>query len=61
MTWAERAAVDQTLRDFVDAEVARAGIALDTARYNEQHWRECAMASDKKLEEYLASDKKKRR
>ena len=61
MTWAERMASDQSLRDFVDAEIARAGIALDTARYNEAHWRMCAERADEKLTEYLASDKKKRR
>ena len=54
-------AVDETLRDFVAAEIARASIALDTARYNEAHWRMCAERADEKLREYLASDKKKRR
>lgn len=59
MTWAERMASDKTLADFVQAEIARAGIALDTARYNEAHWRDCAMKADEKLAAYVASDKKR--
>jgi hypothetical protein len=35
LTWLERARLDPTLRDFVDAEIARAGIELDTLRYRQ--------------------------
>ena len=37
MTWAERAAQDSTLRDFVDAEIARAGVSADTVRWQLEH------------------------
>ena len=33
LTWIERAQQDASLRAFVDAEIARAGIELDTLRY----------------------------
>lgn len=33
LTWPERAQQDPTLRAFVDAELARAGIELNTLRY----------------------------
>jgi hypothetical protein len=49
LTWTERAAADPSLRAFV-AEIARAGIALDTARYNEAHWRRVAAMLDEKVE-----------
>ena len=33
VSWAERAAEDSSLRTFVEAEIARAGIELDTLRW----------------------------
>jgi len=33
LTWLERAQQDPSLRDFIDAELARAGVAVDTLRY----------------------------
>ena len=42
MTWLERMATDETLRAFVQAEIVRAGIELDTARYNAEHWQHVA-------------------
>ena len=33
LTWVERAQHDPSLRAFVDAEIARAGIELDTLRH----------------------------
>lgn len=59
MTWSERMATDKSLADFVQAEIARAGIALDTAKYNEAHWRTCARIADEKLQTYIAGDKRK--
>ena len=49
LTWVEQMAIDQSLRDFVEAEIARAGIALVTAQANAEHWRTVSMRLDEKL------------
>jgi hypothetical protein len=41
---------DPSLRAFVEAEIARAGISSDTARYNEAHWHAVALALGEKVE-----------
>ena len=43
MTWLERLATDASLPDFVSAEIARAGIELDTLRWQrDQHRQQIA-------------------
>ena len=37
MTWIERLANDQNLRDFVAAEINRATVELDTLRYQNRY------------------------
>jgi hypothetical protein len=60
-TWAERMASDPGLRAFVDAEIARAGIALAAARAAADHWKRVAEALDAKLRELTPSTEKARR
>lgn len=44
----------------LEMELEQARIALDTARYNEAHWKECARIADEKLSAYIKSDKRKK-
>lgn len=37
MTWAEQAMHDRALRCFIDAEIARAGIEVHTAKVEREH------------------------
>ncbi len=48
-SWLERMADDPSLRAFVDAEIARAGIEVATAKGEAEHWRDVAMRLDAKL------------
>lgn len=41
MTWLERLQHDAELQAFVDAEVCRAGIRLDTLEWQHDHDRQC--------------------
>ena len=41
----------------LEAELARTRIELDTAKYNEAHWKDCAMKMKAQLEQYLKQDK----
>jgi hypothetical protein len=49
LSWAERAERDEDLRQFIAGEIVRAGIEVDSARYNEQHWRSVANAQAEKV------------
>lgn len=40
MTWIERLQTDESLRAFVSAEIARAGIEVDTLRWQHDHDRQ---------------------
>lgn len=40
-SWMERMAEDPTLRAFVEAEIARAGLEVDTLRYQRDHHKRC--------------------
>jgi hypothetical protein len=41
LTWAERLQLDPELRAFVDAEITRAGIELDSLKWQRDHGRAC--------------------
>lgn len=56
VTWMEFAQHDGSLRAFVDAEIARAGIALKTATDDAKHWKEVAH----RLHEQVAAAKQRR-
>lgn len=42
--WSEYVQHDPSLQQFIAAEIARAGIALDTAQYERDHWKRVAHA-----------------
>jgi hypothetical protein len=46
-TWAERAQRDESLRAFVDAELVRGGIELDTLRYQVRYLRAAILTAIK--------------
>jgi len=51
VTWVERANQDPGLRAFVDAEIARARIGLDTAAYNTNHYKTIALRLQQQVQE----------
>lgn len=57
VTWLERLATDPSLKAFVEAEIARAKIELDTLRYNVAHWRQVAERLGFELEALKAKKK----
>lgn len=60
IVWAEYVQHDPSLRDFIAAEIARAGIALDTATYNAQHYRHVSERLQQQIDE-LKHQRKARR
>lgn len=61
VTWAERANNDPSLRAFIDAEIARAGIELDTKQYNAGHFKQIAEHWQAKFVELRAHRKTQQR
>lgn len=55
-TWAERMNGDTGLRDFLDAELAKAGIDVAAARANEERERQRANTLQDKLDSMRSSD-----
>lgn len=54
MTWAERMQTDQTLRDFVDAEIARAHVELQALRAEHQRDRDTIEAQEREIKDLRA-------
>jgi len=50
LTWLERAQQDESLRAFVDAEIARAGIEVDTLRYQNRYLKRDLATAIKQLD-----------
>lgn len=61
LTWIERMAADPGLRHFVDAEIARAGIALAAARANAAPWKSVAVRLHEQLKELGPTSERSRR
>jgi len=53
LSWAERAAADESLRVFTEAEVARAVVERDAALAEARHWRRVAEALTAQLQAAL--------
>jgi hypothetical protein len=51
ITWAERLEQDPSLRAFVEAEIARAGIDLQVLRIEAGRWQRAAERLDEQLKE----------
>lgn len=60
-SWAERLATDDSLRRFVDAEVARAHVELQALRVDCRHWRTIAEAQAADLAALRPATKRARR
>ena len=60
-TWLERLVTDTSLRDFVSAEIARAGVELDTLRWQRNQHRQQIATLTKNLEEAQAEITRLRR
>lgn len=57
MSWLERIEADSSLREFVDAEVARAGIEIRALKVEVEHWKAAAQAAEQKLKELKKKDR----
>ena len=58
--WAKRASQDASLRRFVEAEIARAGVDVATARADARRWEATAKGLHAKLAELQTPDEKTR-
>jgi hypothetical protein len=56
--WAGQLECDASLRDFVAARIAQAGIDVEVARAEAAHWRRIATHLDEHLKELRKADKK---
>ncbi len=60
LVWAEYVQHDPSLRAFIAAEIARAGIQLDTATYNAKHYREVAEHLRHELDQFTGKRQSRR-
>lgn len=60
MTWLERLSHDRSLQAFVSAELARAGIEVDTLRWQRDHDRRCIATLNAQLEAARAELRRRR-
>ena len=56
MTWFERMGVDPTLAAFVQAEIARAGVAESAWRAEAAHWLRVVRHLERELKETRSAD-----
>jgi hypothetical protein len=59
--WAERMATDESLRVFVSAEIARAGLNVAAAEAEARHWRQACAALNGQLDALRSPDDAARR